>query len=453
MILNHPRKMKRTSEILSLSGAILLSLAPTSAYAINTFYAEGDLLLTVQKVGDGANTVYVNLGNPATLFRGAANGPDAANSIDFLDLNAKLNAAFSPSTPGGWKSDPTIYVGLASVSFVSTTNTTLVNGDPRNTLYASSARNTIGTVGSLNSTVLTVGTNTDMNTAAASIQSQNNIFADNDSVVTFGYNEKVVISPVADSGIDDKNPVIIFQGEPIQDTAYGVFAGGVQQVGAAGTLGTLGAAGEVEFAVDLYRILARGTGGTGTSAPVAGQVSGPVRTGTFEGTITIGTNGNVSFVAQGVAASAYDTWMATFPSITLAADKLATADPDGDGANNLREFGFGGNPASGSDQGIGQILTVDANADTLRDITLTVEVRTGATFSPSGNDLISATIDELTYRIEGGTDLVNWDSAVSEVIPTLGVGSPSVGYTFKTFRLNGGNGLTGKGFLRAVVVK
>ena len=50
-------------------------------------------------------------------------------------------------------------------------------------------------------------------------------------------------------------------------------------------------------------------------------------------------------------------------------------------------------------------------------------------------------------------DLVNWDSQVSEVTPHLGTGSLSSGYIFKTFRLNGGNGLVGKGFLRAVVVK
>ena len=132
---------------------------------------------------------------------------------------------------------------------------------------------------------------------------------------------------------------------------------------------------------------------------------------------------------------------------------MATADPDDDGATNLEEFAFGGNPENSADQGGGQILTADANADTLKDITLTLEVRSDAAFSPSGNDLVSGLIDELTYRIEGSTDLANWDSAVSEVIPHIGTGSPSSGYVFKTFRLDAGNGLTGKGFLRASVVK
>ena len=96
---------------------------------------------------------------------------------------------------------------------------------------------------------------------------------------------------------------------------------------------------------------------------------------------------------------------------------------------------------------------MDANSDSLNDITLTLEVRSGATFSASGNDLVSAAIDGVSYRIEGSTDLASWDSTVSAVSPTLGSGSPSTGYVFKTFRLNAGNGLAGKGFLRASVTQ
>jgi hypothetical protein len=61
-------------------------------------------------------------------------------------------------------------------------------------------------------------------------------------------------------------------------------------------------------------------------------------------------------------------------------------------------------------------------------------------------------VDEVTYRIEGSTDLATWNSPVGEVAQ-LGSGSPSAGYVFKTFRLTNGNGLAGKGFLRAVLVK
>jgi hypothetical protein len=162
----------------------------------------------------------------------------------------------------------------------------------------------------------------------------------------------------------------------------------------------------------------------------------------------------VSFISQGTATSAYDGWMDDFTDITAPAAKLPAADPDGDGATNLEEFGFGGDPGNGADQGLRLIQTVDTNSDSKRDLTLTLEVRSGATFSAAGNDLVSGTVDELTYRIEGSTDLATWDSAVSEVTPAIGSGSHSTGYVFKTFRLdNGGAGLTGKGFLRAVVTK
>jgi hypothetical protein len=131
-----------------------------------------------------------------------------------------------------------------------------------------------------------------------------------------------------------------------------------------------------------------------------------------------------------------------------AADRTPAGDFDKDGIPNIREFAFGGSPVSASDNGQEQIRTVDANSDTLRDYTLTVEVRSGANFTASGNKL-TATVDGITYTIEGSLDLVTFESPVSEVTPTLGTGSPKAGYVFKTFRLNAGNGLTGKGFIRA----
>jgi hypothetical protein len=77
-------------------------------------------------------------------------------------------------------------------------------------------------------------------------------------------------------------------------------------------------------------------------------------------------------------------------------------------------------------------------------------VRSGASFAPADNKL-TATVDGITYTIEGGTNLQSFDGAVSEVIPALGSGTPASGYVFKTFRLNSSSGLSGKGFLRAGV--
>jgi hypothetical protein len=145
--------------------------------------------------------------------------------------------------------------------------------------------------------------------------------------------------------------------------------------------------------------------------------------------------------------------MQDFTSITLDEDKQADADPDGDGANNTQEFAFGGDPGSPLDHGLRLTRTVDADGNLTKDFTLTLEVRDGATFTSDGNGkLVSNTVDEISYRIEGSTDLLNWNSPVSEVSP-LGSGSPKTGYVFKTFRLNVGSGLAGKGFIRAFVSK
>ena len=435
--------MIRPSTSLLFSSALAIGLAaPAICLAVavpNAYYTAGDLLLTFQKVGS-TNTVYADLGSAATVFRGVAAGSSVANKINFLDLNATLTTAFG----AGWASDPQIYAGLAGFYGTSTTSTVLLNGDPARTLYVSVPRADVGTVGQANSTAVAIATNTLMTTAAAAIQAQNNIFADNDPNTIFGYQAQVIISPTSVSKIDDNQPITVFQGNNTQGVAFGAIDGGIQQSGTAGTFGTFGAAGSVKIALDLYRVLAKNT--------VSGQVAGDLRAGSYEGTVTINSSGQVSFISQGAASSAYDSWMASFPTITAPADKLPTADPDGDGVTNLAEFGFGGDPSHGADNGVRLVQTVDANGDTLKDLTLKLEVRSGATFTTSGSDLVSGTVDTVTYRVQGSVDLVNWTSAVSEV-SNLGTGSPKAGYEFHTFRLNAGNGLSGKGFLRASVTQ
>lgn len=268
--------MKNTIKRSALLVASSSLLAAFSATAANTFYAPGDLVLTFQKVGS-TNTVYANLGNAATLYRGDAAGPDAANRINFLDLNTTLTSAFG----AGWASDTGIYAGLSGVQAISNTSTTLVNGDPARTLYVSSPRYGVGTVGVANSSAWTVATNTLMTSAAQDINAQNNVLANN-------YSVGVTISTTDISLIDDKQPITVFQGNNIQGTGFQAFDGGVQQAGSATSFGDFSPAGTAEFALDLYRILGKDN--------VSGQVGGDLRSGTFEGTVTVGTDGQVSFI-------------------------------------------------------------------------------------------------------------------------------------------------------------
>ncbi len=272
-------KNKFTRCTLVVATASLLAAFPASA--VNSFFHTGDLILTIQQFGS-TNTVYADIGNPATAFRGAAAGAsDGVNNINFLDLSSTLNTAF----PGGWANSTELYVGLAACWSGGTTGSQLQDGDPKRTLYVSSARNVLGTVGTSNSALwdLSGSSSTDMTSAAGAIISQNDVFNNL-------YNAQVAISPTSDSQIDDNQPLVHpTGGVTSQGTAFGVFGGGVQQAGTASALGTFGPAGSVEFALDLNRILAK------TNA--AGQVGGNLQNASYEGTVTIGTNGMVSFVA------------------------------------------------------------------------------------------------------------------------------------------------------------
>lgn len=323
--------MKTNRQIPTALLASAMTLGSTLAVNAqnNPAYAPGDLVLFFQKPGDD-DTVYVNLGKAATEFRGSAAGADAPNKIEFIDISATLTAAFG----SGWASDPAIYAGLAGVFSNNNTNTTSApDGDPFRTIYISRERTSPGTPGVVGSTPwdLAAAGNSNMTTAATGIQSQNNVLENN-------FTTGVAIAAKDVSQIDDQNPLISAGVPPviIQDPAMGgALEGGIQQLGSATAFGTMGAAGSVEFALDLYRVLARNT--------VPGQVAGGLRVGSFEGTVVVGTNGKVSFLSSDFAS-----WASTYPGLDTAAKRALGADPDDDGLDNLLEFVVGGNPTSGS---------------------------------------------------------------------------------------------------------
>lgn len=270
--------MKYLSTILSATAAFFLAAAPVQAQ--NPNHAPGDLVLFFQKEG-GTETVYANLGNAANLFRRAAAGAqDGQNMVRFLDIGSELETAFGAN----WASDTGLYAGAAGVWGTSNTNTiALQNGDPHRTLYITRGRNAPGTIGTPDSTGwdLSLAGNSAMTTASTGIQSQN-------LVLETQYTTAIAVSPVSTSQIDDQNP---FTAPGIQAPSMSSsLDGGIQQPGSATVFGAMGPAGSVEFALDLYRIVAINT--------VSGQVAGDPRVGSFEGTITVDSSGLVSFLAQ-----------------------------------------------------------------------------------------------------------------------------------------------------------
>jgi hypothetical protein len=131
-------------------------------------------------------------------------------------------------------------------------------------------------------------------------------------------------------------------------------------------------------------------------------------------------------------------------------------DPDGDGRNNLAEFAFDGNPLSGANDGkiVGKIATVGGS----QVLTYTLPVRTGAVFSVSSGDQLSALIDGISYRIEGDENLSTFADTITEVtggdataIQATMPGPLTSGWTYRTFRAPGTVPTVSKAFLRAKV--
>jgi hypothetical protein len=144
----------------------------------------------------------------------------------------------------------------------------------------------------------------------------------------------------------------------------------------------------------------------------------------------------------------YSKWIGNYSGIANDADRLGNADPDGDGIDNLGEFGLAGDPSKGSDSGP-QFMAVDP------DLRLVIAVRVGAEFIETDSELVSDPIDGVIYRIQATTDLINYDDVqvfesfgidLSEITPVL----PD-GWEYRSFDVDLGPEFAERGFVRASV--
>ncbi len=126
-------------------------------------------------------------------------------------------------------------------------------------------------------------------------------------------------------------------------------------------------------------------------------------------------------------------------------------DPDADGLNNLGEFAFQGDPLSGADRGKNHLFIADsADPGTEHELILTIAVRTG-TPAFNGAPSPTATFDGVSYRIEGSGTLTGFQSEVNPIDPvTTDLPPAGDGYEYRSFRLEGSDGLAAKGFMRAI---
>ena len=129
-----------------------------------------------------------------------------------------------------------------------------------------------------------------------------------------------------------------------------------------------------------------------------------------------------------------------------------SADPDGDGRNNLAEFAFRGLPSDPASRGL--FFTDKKN----NKLSFTCAVRrSAADFAVNSDGAQTATIDGMTYVVEASSTLSGtWNSPVTSVSksdsPPVGSGLPDLtndNWEYRTF--SAFDGLGGKGFLRARV--
>jgi len=163
-------------------------------------------------------------------------------------------------------------------------------------------------------------------------------------------------------------------------------------------------------------------------------------------------------VGAGVPVTPYESWITTnYPGIPLE-DRDPLDDPDHDGVSNLIEFALNGNPTSFANTGAIAAWIQDASAPTGKELTLIVAVRDGTTFTAGANGVQTATVDGITYTVEGSLNLGFPSSAISVTGPSddgpLASSLPTLLNTpweYHTFKLDASEGLAGKGFLRLKV--
>ncbi len=170
-----------------------------------------------------------------------------------------------------------------------------------------------------------------------------------------------------------------------------------------------------------------------------------------------------TFDSNTIVLSPYDNWAQTnITAIDPLADVTPDGDPDHDGATNLAEFAFNGVPVNGgANRGASASLIQDSSAPAGSELTLIVAVRDGATFAAGAAGVQTATVDDITYIIEGSLDLAFPGSTVlhsagpSDTAPAAANLPDLTGtaWEYHTFKLDASEGLTGKGFLRAQVTQ
>jgi hypothetical protein len=154
---------------------------------------------------------------------------------------------------------------------------------------------------------------------------------------------------------------------------------------------------------------------------------------------------------------AYYLWTVAM-GLTPGVNDAPSDEPGNDGVPNIQHFAFDTHPltSAGSNEGKMRAAYIDIVGFGYTRFSITLPVRTGATFS--GAPSLGATIDGITYTLQGSANLTSWDEPVYESptaeadgLPPLrdidGDGNPD--WEYRNFHLKYDNFT--EGFLRTLV--
>jgi autotransporter-associated beta strand protein len=447
------------------SGGILKS--GTSVNWNGSFVAQGNLTIGIDQVSTAVMTFPNAVSIPGTLVSNGAASGGTTSFLGDLDVTGAItmttgNLSFDGSTGTLDAASIALSGGTVSVNFnrssnmafgnvISGTGGVRQNGTGTTTL---SGNNTYSGATSVTAGTLLVNV-TQTGTGAVAVSSGATLRASGkmSGAVTVTGTLAPGISGIGmlESGQVGATPRTTTINGTLQIETDGSAGTPTDVLKAAGAL-TLGAASTIDFN-------SIGTPLSATSYVIASY--GGTLTGTF-GTMTdlppgyslvYNFNNGVTSTNIALVKTPYTLWMETFyPGETDPAIIGAAADPDGDGENNAVEFALGGTPNNGSSRARIHPLTLDSDdGGTDKELLLTIAVRSG-TPAFTGTPSPAATHEGFTSTVQGSLSLATFSAPVS-VVTTVTTGLPAApaGYEYRTFRLDGSDGLPSKGFLRVQV--
>jgi autotransporter-associated beta strand protein len=390
----------------TISSGTLAFIQPSESIPPNNNSALGASATKVVTIGNGATLSVqraILTGSQLVMNGGTYQDNNGYGSTWNGAVILNANSIFDGGANSGPININGVVSGVGGLTRTATGNTLVLNGVNTYTGPTVIAGKTLqlGAAGSIDTTPLisiAAGATFDVSTKSAFVLSTTNILAASGAATTA--NLRGGASGTVDLGLQ---PVILtYNGV---NPALTVSEGTLVLNGNPFTINSTPA-----LAPGSYTVATQTTGvitSSGTYPSVIGTAIGAGQTGTLSVS-----GSNVVLTVSG-SANDFGTWLAAYPSITSPADKLPTADPDGDGLNNQQEYAFGLSPASGS---------------SVNPITVKLNKASGK-FTYTRRETPATT--GLSYVVQTSTNLVSWtpDTTATQTVTGTTSGVQSVEVT------------------------